>query len=82
MHLNGLLAAFAGEDDLAETYLRSALADEPANEQWARHLAVFLAERDRLQEGAEVLDEALKHVEKKDEIERMRARMAAKAADS
>lgn len=82
VHLNGLLAAFAGEDDLAEENLRSAVASEPDNERWARHLAVFLAERGRLQEGAEVLDEALKHVQEKDEIERMRDRMAAEAADS
>ena len=82
VHLNGLLAAFAGEDELAEENLRSAVTSEPDNERWARHLAVFLAERGRLQEGAEVLDEALKHVEKKDEIERMRDRMAAEAAGS
>lgn len=79
VHLNGVLAALAGEDELAEENLRSAVASEPGNEQWARHLAVFLAERGRLQEGAEVLDEALKHVEKKEEIERMRDRMAAEA---
>jgi Flp pilus assembly protein TadD len=81
-NLTGLLAAFAGEDDLAEEKLRAAVAGEPDHEQWARHLAVFLAERGRLREGAEVLDEALKHVEKKDEVERMRDRMAAEAADS
>jgi Flp pilus assembly protein TadD len=79
VHLNGLLAAIAGEDGLAEENLRSAVASEPGNEQWARHLAVFLAERGRLQEGAEVLDEALKHVAQKGEIERMRDRMAAEA---
>jgi Flp pilus assembly protein TadD len=82
VHLNGVLAALAGEDDRAEENLRSAVASEPANEPWATQLAVFLAERGRLQEGAEVLDEALKHVEKKDEIERMRDRMAAEAAGS
>lgn len=81
-HLNGLLAALAGQDDVAEQNLRAAVTSEPDNEPWARHLAVFLAERGRPQEGAEVLDEALKHVEKKDELERMRARMAAEAADS
>jgi Flp pilus assembly protein TadD len=82
VHLNGLLAALAGEDELAEKNLRAAVAREPNNEPWAQHLAVFLAERGRLQEGAEVLDEALKHVEKKDELEKMRRRMAAEAADS
>lgn len=79
-NLNGLLAAFSGEDESAESKLRSAVEKEPTNEPFARNLAVFLAERGRLQEGAEVLDEALKHVEKKDEIERMRDRMAAEAA--
>ncbi|MGN6815421.1 MAG: tetratricopeptide repeat protein [Solirubrobacterales bacterium] len=82
VNLKGSLAALAGEDDLAEENLRSAVASEPDNEPWARRLAVFLAERGRLQEGAEVLDEALAHVEKKDEIERMRDRMAAEAEGS
>jgi Flp pilus assembly protein TadD len=78
-NLSGLLAAFRGEDDLGEEKLRSAVDQEPDNEPFARNLAVFLAERGRLQEGAEVLDEALKHIEKKDELERMRARMVAEA---
>jgi Flp pilus assembly protein TadD len=81
-NLNGILAAFRGEDNLAEEKLRSAVAREPDHEPFVRKLAVFLAERGRLQEGAEVLDEALKHVEKKDEIERIRDRMAAEAAGS
>ncbi|MGN6815422.1 MAG: hypothetical protein ACTHK3_04975 [Solirubrobacterales bacterium] len=81
-NLNGLIAAFRGEDGLAEKKLRSAVEREPHNEPFARNLAVFLAERGRPQEGAEVLDETLKHVEKKDEIERMRDRMAAEAAGS
>lgn len=80
VNLKGSLAALAGEDELAEANLRSAVGSEPDNEPFARQLAVFLAERGRLQEGAEVLDEALKHVEKKDEIERMRDRMAAEAS--
>lgn len=82
MHLNGSLAALDGEDAIAEENLRSAVASEPGREPWVRHLAVFLAERGRLQEGAEVLDEGLRHVEKKDELERMRDRMAAEAAGS
>jgi Flp pilus assembly protein TadD len=81
-NLNGLLAAFRGEDDLAEVKLRSAVDREPANEPFAKNLAVFLAERGRLQEGAEVLDTALRHAEKKDDIERMRDQMAAEAAGS
>lgn len=52
---------------------------EPDNASFARRLAVFLAERGRLREGAEVLDEALKHVGKQDVLEQMRDRMAAEA---
>jgi Tfp pilus assembly protein PilF len=81
-NLNGSLAVFAGEDDLAEEKLRSAIEKDPDSEPFARDLAVFLAERGRLKEGAEVLDEALKHIEHKDEVERMRDRMAAEAASS
>ena len=80
-NLKGLLAAFRGEDSLAEQLLGSAVDREPTNEPFAKNLAVFLAERGRLQEGVEVLDEALKHVEKKDRLEEMRSRMAAEAAD-
>jgi Tfp pilus assembly protein PilF len=79
-NLNGSLAVFAGEDDLAEEKLRSAVERDPDSEPFARNLAVFLAERGRLQEGAEVLDETLKHVESKADLERMRDRMAAEAA--
>ena len=81
-NLTGLLAAFAGEDEQAEEKLRSAVDREPGNEPFVRNLAVFLAERGRLQEGAEVIDEALEHVEHKDDLERMRDRMAAEAASS
>lgn len=78
-NLFGLLAAFRGEDDCAEDKLRSAVDREPSNESFAKNLAVFLAERGRLQEGADVLDAALKHVEKKGALEQMRNRMAAEA---
>jgi Flp pilus assembly protein TadD len=81
-NLNGLLAALRGEDDLAEEKLRSAIDQESDSEPFAKNLAVFLAERGRQREGAEVLNEALKHVEKKDELERLRDRMAAEAAGS
>lgn len=79
-NLNGSLAAFAGEDDLAEDKLRSAVDREPHNEPFVRNLAVFLAERGRLQDGVAVLDDGLRHVEKKEDLERMRARMASEAA--
>ena len=80
-NLRGLLAAFRGQDRLAEQLLGSAVDREPTNGPFAKNLAVFLAERGRLQEGVEVLDKALKHVKKKDELERMRSRMAAEASD-
>jgi Flp pilus assembly protein TadD len=82
VHLDGLLAALVGEDEVAEKNLRSAVASKPGNEQWVRHLAVFLAERGRLQEGAYVLDKALKHAKHKEDLVRMRDKMTAEAADS
>jgi Flp pilus assembly protein TadD len=81
-NLNGSLAVFAGEDKLAEEKLRSAVERDPNNEPFVRNLAVFLAERGRLRDGVAVLDEGLKHVEKKDALEHMRARMASEAAAS
>lgn len=81
-NLNGSLAVLAGENDLAEEKLRSAVKRDPDSEPFARKLAVFLAERGRLQEGAEVLDEALKHIEDKAAMEKMRDRMTAEAAAS
>jgi len=54
---------------------------QPANEHFARELAVFLAERGRLAEAVPVLDEALKHAEETDGLERMRARMAAELTE-
>jgi HEAT repeat protein len=79
-NLNGCLASLAGDDGVAEEKLRSAVEGEPTSEPFARNLAVFLAERGRLREGAEVLEEALKHTESK-EMECMRSRMAAEAAN-
>jgi Flp pilus assembly protein TadD len=81
-NLKGLLAAFAGQDDLAERKLRGAVEKDPCNAPFASNLAVFLAERGRLEDGVEVLDEALPHVDVKSDLERMRARMAAEIASS
>ena len=78
--LNGLLAAFAGEDDLAEERLRVAVEKDPGNQSFAGDLAVFLAERGRLPDAVTVLDEALRHVREKDDLERMRSRMAKEAS--
>jgi Flp pilus assembly protein TadD len=76
----GSLAYFDGDYVRAEEKLRSAVARQPENEHFARELAVFLAERGRLEDAIEVLGEALKHVKADDELERMRARMAAEVA--
>lgn len=81
MHLDGTLAALDGEDDLAEEKLRSATASDPDNEPWAGQLAVFLAERGRTEDAVEVLDEALKHVEHKTRLEKMRLRMKKEIAE-
>jgi Tfp pilus assembly protein PilF len=82
VHLDGVLAALDGEDDLAEEKLRSATASDPDNEPWAGQLAVFLAERGRLADAVEIIDEALKHVEDKTRLEQMRLRMKKEIADS
>jgi Tfp pilus assembly protein PilF len=79
-NLNGVLSALEGEDERAEKELRSAVESDPAHAPFAGDLAVFLAERGRLQEGAEVLDEALKHVEYKDDLQQMRDRMTQEIA--
>jgi len=81
VHLEGVVAALDGEDDLAEEKLRSATASDPDNEPWAGQLAVFLAERGRLEDAVEVLDEALKHVEHKARLEKMRLRMKKEIAE-
>jgi Flp pilus assembly protein TadD len=76
LNLSGLLAALAGEDDLAEKDLRSAVESEPDHKSWVSYLAVFLAERGRLEEAVAVLDEGVTHVDNTDDLESMRARMA------
>lgn len=79
LNLTGRIAALKRDDDLAEQELRSAVVCDPAHESYAQDLAVFLAERERLEDAIAVLDEALKHVEDKGEIELMRTRMTREA---
>ena len=81
LNLKGSIAALNREDDLAEDNLRSAMEGERDNGSFARNLAVFLAERGRLQEAVAVLDEALKHVEDKDALEHMRTRMVSEIVE-
>lgn len=75
-NLTGLIAASDGDNDLAEEKLRAAVKGEPSNESFVKNAAVFLAEKGRLSEAVEVLDEGLKHAESKDALESMRAQMA------
>lgn len=84
-NLNGLLAYFGGNYALAEEGLRSAVNMEPASRKFAKELAVFLAERRRLAEAVSGLDEALEHmknVRDRDDLGRMRDRMASEIANS
>jgi Flp pilus assembly protein TadD len=82
-NLTGVLAAFAGETDVAERKLRAAVDREPTSGPIAKDLAFFLEALGRQGEGVEVLDEALKHVEwKEGGLEEMRDRLAAEAAES
>ena len=75
LHYEGVLAAHDGHDDLAEEKFRSALQSDPGDASEARHLALFLARRDRLSDAVSVLDEALRHVDKKGDLERLRVQM-------
>jgi len=71
--LNGILAAMDHEYERAEELLRSATAE---NQTHAVDLAKFLAWRNRDAEALEVIDEALKHVEYKFSLERLRSKIA------
>jgi hypothetical protein len=53
----------------------SARWPEEGYKSWVSYLAVFLAERGRLEEAVAVLDEGVRHVDDTDELESMRARM-------
>jgi HEAT repeat protein len=77
-NLNGLLAARAGEDDLAEENFRSALQREPEwSSRWLS-LARFLWARGRDEEALAVLDESLPHVREdvdRDLLEQLREKI-------
>jgi HEAT repeat protein len=68
-NLNGILAAKDNEFDRAEKLFRSATAEDQSN---AIDLAKFLAWRGRDTEALAVIDEALKHVEYKFSLERLK----------
>ena len=73
--LNGLVAAFDGEDDVAEERLRLAVERDPLYSNLAVHLAKFLAARGRQEEAIEVIDESLRRAKDKSDLERLRARI-------
>jgi Flp pilus assembly protein TadD len=77
--LNGLIAAFDGEDDVAEERLRLAVSRDPLYSNFAVQLATFLAPRERQEEAVEVIDEALQRTKQKADLEQLRAVVTGKA---
>lgn len=74
--LNGLLAAFDGDDDVAEQSLRLAVKEQPTYSNYAVDLAKFLAARGRTEEAIDVIDESLHQAKQKGDLERLRATIA------
>jgi Tfp pilus assembly protein PilF len=72
INLNGLIAAFDGEHDLAEERLRAALECEPSNGPFAVDLARYLVSRDRRSEAVEIIDQTLTHTSQRENLERVR----------
>ena len=72
MGLDGRLAAFDGNDDLAEEKLRSAMAKDPEYPMFAINLARFLNSRDRRVEAIAVIDKALENCKMKDGLQELR----------
>jgi Flp pilus assembly protein TadD len=71
-HYEGMLAAWDGEDDVAEAKFRSAVAGEPKSGPFALHLARFLANRGRDGDAIAAIDEALPRVSETDDLEGLR----------
>lgn len=77
LNLEGHLAAFGREYDLAEKRFRSAVECEPANGSLASELAKFLRARGRRTEALAVIDRALELSSgKEDDLVRLRAKIA------
>jgi tetratricopeptide (TPR) repeat protein len=74
--LEGKIASLDGEYVLAEELFRSAVDREPEYSTYPVDLARFLANRDRAAEALTVIDESLKQVKEKDDLERMRRDIA------
>jgi Flp pilus assembly protein TadD len=75
--VGGILAAIAGEFELAEDALRAAHAAEPDRETFARDLARFLRERRRPNEALAVIDEAIAAGADANDLEVIRKEIAA-----
>ena len=74
--LEGKLASLAGEYDRAEELFRSAVEREPEYSTYPVDLARFLTNWDRKDDALAVIDESLKRVKDKHDLERMRSRIA------
>jgi hypothetical protein len=74
-NLGGKLAALQGDDALAEEAMMAAVEAEPGHEAFARDLASFLADRDRIAEALAVIDRALPLTVDIQKLARLRERL-------
>lgn len=75
-NLGGLIAAKDGQDAMAEEGLRAALEAEPDRPDFARDLAMFLADRDRMPEARTIINEALRLTPRDRDLNQLRYRLA------
>ena len=75
INLNSHFAALEGKDESAEEGFRLAIEQEPDGETFAADLAQFLADRDRLPEALEVIEEALPRAGRREVLERLRGQL-------
>lgn len=79
--LDGRLAAFDGNDGLAERKLRTAMAKDPDYPMFAINLARFLDSRNRRVEAIEVIDNALESCKMKDGLQELRDEILGTSAE-
>lgn len=75
INLNSHFAVLEGKDESAEEGFRLAIEQEPDGETFAADLAQFLADRDRLPEALEVIEEALPRAGRREVLERLRGQL-------
>jgi Tfp pilus assembly protein PilF len=68
LNLGARIAAAKGHDESAEQGLRRALQAEPGNAQFARDLASFLTQRDRVTEALELVEASLPQADHPDAL--------------